>query len=266
VHASHVAPDRDGALWNDYLQHFHACHPGITEQVFAASAESNLGTPYAWLRAALPSEPGHVIDVACGSAPLRPLLANAVSYLGIDRSPEELSLAARLGRGPLARGDACHLPVADGSMDVVICSMAVMLLNPIKAALAEVARVLRPGGTFATIRPVAGPVRLRDIPMGLRLILGLRHLPEMPQRFAKTRFTRMLAEAGLTVTADEGRRFAFPLVTESDARLAVEALYLPHVQADRREQAIRRLARAAKPGAQLPVSIRRTVAVRTSHS
>lgn len=251
-------------MWRDYLAQFHAHRPGITEQVLTAAFRRDVGTPYAWLRASLPTDPGHVLDIACGSAPLHPLLAGADSYLGIDRSPEELAFASGLGRGPVMQANATCLPVADASMDVVICSMAIMLLNPIEAALAEVGRVLRPGGIFATIRPVAGPVRMRDVSLGLRLVFGLHHLPEMPQRFGGARFSRLLAQAGFSVRSDDSRRFGYPLLHERDARLAVEALYLPHVPAYRRERAIRRLARAAGPRAQLPVGIRRTVAVRTA--
>ncbi|MDP2323035.1 MAG: class I SAM-dependent methyltransferase [Gammaproteobacteria bacterium] len=226
------------------------------------SAGPGIGTPYEWLRAGLPAQCGDVLDLACGSAPMYPLLADASSYLGIDRSQAELKLAAIQGRGPLMNADACALPMADESVDVVICTMAVMLLDPIEAALAEVARVLRPGGVFATIRPVAGPIHVRDFSVGLQLIMGLRHLPEMPQRFASLKFTRLLSDAGLTVTHDKAVRFTHPLASAEDARVAVEALYLPHVTAERRQDASRRLARTARPGAQIPVGIRRTLAVR----
>ncbi|MDD2857177.1 MAG: class I SAM-dependent methyltransferase [Candidatus Nanopelagicales bacterium] len=262
--AVHAHAGRSGELWAGYLTQFHAHHPGITERVLTSAWRHDVGTPYAWLRSALPASPGHVLDIACGSAPLRSLLEGAKTYLGIDRSHEELALARELGRGPVALADATCLPIEDSSVDVVICSMAIMLLDPIDVALAEVARVLRPGGTLATIRPVAWPVVPSDLMRGLTVVSGLRHLPEMPQRFGRSRFARMLAEAGLTVTADEGLRFGYPLEEPEHARLAVEALYLPHVKAPRRERAIARLARAARPGAQLPVSIRRTIAVRAA--
>lgn len=248
--------------WGEYLAAYHHEHAGITERVLSRSRAEGIGTAYEWLRAALPTDAGEVVDLACGSAPMQPLLVGAASYLGVDISEEELALAARAGRGPLLEADALDLPLADASFDAVVCSMGIMLLRPVERALAEVARVLRPGGTFATIRPVGTPVRAADLSLVVPLLLGLRHLPEMPQRFGGQRFRRLLADAGMVVIDDGAVRFAHPLEREDDARLAVEALYLPHVSDERRADATRRLARRARRGAEIPVAIRRTVAVR----
>lgn len=250
-------------LWGEYLVAYHHEHAGITENVLSNSRAEGIGTAYEWLRTALPSDVGEVVDLACGSAPMQPLLADAASYLGVDISEDELALAAHLGRGPLVQGNALDLPLPDASVDAVVCSMGIMLLLPVERALAEVARVLRPGGMFATIRPVGTPVRAADLSLVVPLLLGLRHLPEMPQRFGGQRFRRLLADAGMTVIDDGAVRFAHPLEDEADARLAVEALYLPHVPDERRTDAARRLARRARPGVEIPVAIRRTVAVRS---
>lgn len=248
--------------WSDYLARYHAQSPGITERVLGNAPLPGVGTPYQWLRAALPAEPGSVVDLACGSAPMQPLLADASSYLGVDLSEQELAHAIGAGRGPVVRADALDLPVPDASIDVVVCSMAIMLLRPVEQALAEVARVLRPGGLFATIRPVGTPIRPADLRLVIPLLLGLRHLPEMPQRFSGQRFQRLQANAGMTVVEDRALRFAHPLASPQDARLAVEALYLPHVSPERRIDASRRLLRHAGAGAQIPLAIRRTVATR----
>lgn len=257
---------RDGArndAWDEYLAAYHHEHAGITERVLSQSRAEGIGTAYEWLRAALPPDVGEVVDLACGSAPMQPLLVGASSYLGVDISEDELAIAARAGRGPLLEADALDLPLPDASVDAVVCSMGIMLLRPVERALAEVARVLRPGGMFATIRPVGTPVRAADLSLVVPLLLGLRHLPEMPQRFSGQRFRRLLAGAGMTVIDDRAARFAHPLEDEADARLAVEALYLPHVCDDRRADAARRLTRRARSGAEIPVAIRRTVAVRS---
>ncbi len=250
-------------VWADYLSQYHALNPGITERVLGGAPLAGIGTPYQWLRSTLAAEPGAVIDLACGSAPMHPLLLDASTYLGIDRSEQELAIAERRGRGPLMLGDALELPLPDASVDAVVCSMAIMLLRPVERALSEVARVLRPGGVFATIRPVGTPVRRADLILVVPLLLGLRHLPEMPQRFGGHRFRRLLADAGLTVVDDRALRFAHPLESPEDARLAVEALYLPHVSPERRHDAARRLSRRTRPGAEIPLAIRRTVATRS---
>jgi SAM-dependent methyltransferase len=52
-------------------------------------------------------------------------------------------------RGPAVVADAHHLPLPDTAVDAVVCECAVSTFDRTADALAEVARVLRPGGTFA---------------------------------------------------------------------------------------------------------------------
>jgi SAM-dependent methyltransferase len=254
--------DASDDVWDEYLAAYHREHAGITERLLMRSRAQSIGTPYDWLRSALPPLIGPVVDLACGSAPLHPLLLSAESYVGFDLSEDELTLAARAGRGPLVRANALHLPLADSSVDAVVCSMGIMLMRPVDDALSEVARVLRPGGMFVTIRPVSTPVRISDLPLIVPLLVGLRHLPELPQHLGGRTFRRLLADAGMNVVDDAALRFGYPLETEADAGLVTEALYLPHVPSERRADAARRLARRARTGTAVPVAIRRTVAVR----
>lgn len=246
--------------WQEYLSRYHESHPGITEVVLTGAPRRDVGTAYQWLRSAIPEKPGRVVDLACGSAPMHPLFANADSYVGVDVSGAELAVAAGCGRGPLTRADALDRPFDDSSADVVVCSMAIMLLRPVEAALNEVVRILRPGGLFVTIRPVGWPAHAPDLRVVVSLLLGLRHVPEMPERFGGRTFNHLLAGAGFDVFDDRALRFAHPLSGAEDAMLAVEALYLPHVSGERRVAAARRLARIARPGREVPVAIRRTVA------
>ena len=173
--------------WSDYLTDYHRSHAGITERLLTRAVHPDAGTPYEWLRSALPRHPERVIDLACGSAPLYDLLPQTSHYVGLDVSEAELRLAADRERGPLLRADAGSLPIDRGSADAVVCSMAIMLLRPVETVLAEVARVLRPGGLFVTIRPVTWPVRIADVRVTVPLVLGLRHMPEVPQRFSRRR-------------------------------------------------------------------------------
>jgi ubiquinone/menaquinone biosynthesis C-methylase UbiE len=66
-------------------------------------------------------------------------------------------VARARGRGPVLTGDALTLPVGSGSLDVVVCSMAIMLLRPIDPAMAEVTRVLRLGARSKRSAPSAAP-------------------------------------------------------------------------------------------------------------
>jgi hypothetical protein len=68
----------------------------------------------------------------------------------------------RLGWAPrLACGDAFHLPLRAGSLDAITVAFGVRNLRPQAEALAEMARVLRPGGTLCVLEalsPRPGPL------------------------------------------------------------------------------------------------------------
>jgi malonyl-CoA O-methyltransferase len=117
------------------------------------------------LCAALPNLPPapRVIDVGCGTGLAFDALERrypGLHLLGIDFAPAMLQVAKR--RGPfaggsiaLAAGDACHLPVADASADLVFSSMTWQWCA-LPATLAEARRVLRPGGSLAFSTLIAG--------------------------------------------------------------------------------------------------------------
>jgi SAM-dependent methyltransferase len=252
----------DAERWRVFLSEYHHDHAGITEDLLDRAIRPDVGTAYDWMRAAIPATPGRVVDIACGSAPLRRLFTPPTRYLGLDVSRSELSLARDRDRGPLAEASALRLPLRDRSADVVTCSMAIMLLDPVSQALSEVSRVLTRGGLFVTTRPVTFPVRWRDVRLGAELFAGLKRMPELPQRFTRTDLVNRHAAAGLEVVSDSALRFPYPLRTEEDARRIVDGLYLPTVPAERRAQAVERLSRLAGPNREVPISIRRTVAIR----
>jgi SAM-dependent methyltransferase len=73
----------------------------------------------------------------------------AVPARGVDTSPQMLEIGLRLApQLDLRVADACALPFAAGVCDVVTCGLAVTHFADLETALAEVLRVLRPGGTF----------------------------------------------------------------------------------------------------------------------
>lgn len=75
-------------------------------------------------------------------------------FAGIDLTPAHLDIARRrvaqagLGNVALALGDFHQLPYADASFDELFCIEAFCYATDLPRALAEVARVLRPGGCF----------------------------------------------------------------------------------------------------------------------
>jgi malonyl-CoA O-methyltransferase len=96
----------------------------------------------------LPALPGRrALDLACGSGRyLKRLSAGQAAFaFGLDFSGPMLSRAAEL-RQPLVQGDLLRLPLAAGSVDLVVCGLAVGHVADLGRAVSEMARVLAPGG------------------------------------------------------------------------------------------------------------------------
>lgn len=216
--------------WAEYLDEFHRERPGITEDILEHARGGHEHDPYRWLLEPL-SGVTSVLDVACGSAPLWNRGARH-GWIGIDRSTGELGRAASVGAEPLVRGDATALPFATGSFRGVACSMAIMLFEPFDAALAELARVLAPGGVGVLLLPGRRPLTLSDLARYARLMVLLRrtHLA-YPNDRGSVRLPAALARAGLEVVDDERRRFVVRFDDEEAVAEFVRSLYLPGVSA-----------------------------------
>jgi SAM-dependent methyltransferase len=136
---------------NAAMKSFHARHVGAARTVFAP------GGSYERLARAVRSGP--VLDVGCGDGPVLELLfARGFEASGLDMSPEEVAAArARVGgRAVVHVGTADRMPFADASQAEVVSHMAFMLMTPIEDVVAEIARVLRPGGRFTATIGAAG--------------------------------------------------------------------------------------------------------------
>ncbi|MDP2919681.1 MAG: class I SAM-dependent methyltransferase [Dehalococcoidia bacterium] len=98
-----------------------------------------------------------ILDVGCGDGRLTWLLAQETNceIIGIDLSRSGFRKAKRIahqaGVGHLVRclkGDVCHLNFPNGQFDLVILSYSLHHIEDSPAALREIHRVLRPGGTI----------------------------------------------------------------------------------------------------------------------
>lgn len=103
-------------------------------------------------RSALPLlSPGKVLDIASGDGVLAELLApHAQEYICIDASARVVAAASdrlrRFGHVEVREGDMHALPFEDGHFDLVVLMHALTYASRPAVAVAEAARVLRPGG------------------------------------------------------------------------------------------------------------------------
>jgi ubiquinone/menaquinone biosynthesis C-methylase UbiE len=95
---------------------------------------------------------GKALEVGCGTGHwLRLLNQRGISTVGLDASIRMLTYAQRGVNGPLVNGAADCLPFAADSFDRVFCVNAFHHFQHKERCVAEVKRVLRPGGQMMTI-------------------------------------------------------------------------------------------------------------------
>jgi SAM-dependent methyltransferase len=149
--------------------------------------------------AMLSISPGErVLDVACGPGNFTRDFALASGHglvVGVDSSATMLGVAVRdnpMGNAAYVRGDACDLPFRDESFDAVCCFAALYLIEEPMRALAEIVRVLAPGGRVALMSSCnRGPVPASTASAVVRGISGVRV-------FGRDELTAELAALGAT--------------------------------------------------------------------
>jgi demethylmenaquinone methyltransferase/2-methoxy-6-polyprenyl-1,4-benzoquinol methylase len=109
----------------------------------------------------VPADAVRVVDVATGTAAVAIELARAVparTVVGVDQSPEMLAAGrARIEQAGLApridlrEGRAESLPFRDDEFDALTFTYLLRYVDDPAATLRELARVVRPGGTFAML-------------------------------------------------------------------------------------------------------------------
>ena len=139
---------------------------------------SSLQHPIEWLN--IP-QGGIALDVGAGPGSITASLARAAGpdglALGVDISEPMLARAVRAEAGPqvgFLRADAQRLPLRDQTVDAVVSIAVLQLIPDPFAALAEIARVLRPGGRLAVMVPVVrgAPELWRKLPNGGAYVFG----------------------------------------------------------------------------------------------
>ncbi|KAD3633122.1 methyltransferase domain-containing protein [Arthrobacter yangruifuii] len=134
--------------WNQGL------HPDLYESENRALDRE--GHVWAALVRLAPWEDRILLDLGCGTGFWLPRYAElAASVIGVEPDPELLAAArSRPGGASVLHGSAEHIPLPDNSVDVVHARFAYFFPSPqnnCSAGLAEVLRVLRPGGSLVVI-------------------------------------------------------------------------------------------------------------------
>lgn len=107
-----------------------------------------------------------LLDVGCGTgAAVRAASANVELAVGVDSSPamirQAVALADTLPRVALIVADAQQLPFLPATFSAVLCSTALRHFTDVTGAVAEMLRVLRPGGRIVVADFQVGRGRLR---------------------------------------------------------------------------------------------------------
>ncbi|MBA2526392.1 MAG: bifunctional demethylmenaquinone methyltransferase/2-methoxy-6-polyprenyl-1,4-benzoquinol methylase UbiE [Pyrinomonadaceae bacterium] len=171
------------------------------------------------LRERIGSTGARILDVACGTGDLSLTLSETAGarVVGTDFCRPMLEIAARKTANrepeiPLIEGDALRLPFRDCSFEAVTIAFGLRNLSGVERGLAELLRVLKPGGYLAILefsKPVVPGFRLlfnvyftRILPFLGGLISGSKsayqYLPDSVTRFPDQKeLSSLMREVGL---------------------------------------------------------------------
>lgn len=138
--------------------------------------------------------PGRVLDIGCGIKPYRALFPGS-EYVGV-----EIPVASRYGSRKLADVyyDGHTLPFPDTSFDVVFSSQVLEHVFDPAGFLAEIARVLRPGGHVLLSTPFVWDEHEQPFDYARYSSFGLSHLAHS-NGFSVLESTKTLADASAII-------------------------------------------------------------------
>jgi arsenite methyltransferase len=188
-----------------------------------------------------------VIDVACGSGATALLLARELGCVtvGVDlgtRAIEQARRATHPGeRASFLLGDAEALPVPDASFDVALSECSLCTFPDKPRAMAEMARVVRPGGTIAiadvTAHLDALPAQLRSAAARVACVADARSTGE---------YAALLSDAGCEPLAVEAHDAELRTMADRvEARLRAARMLVPPGEQRERIREAAALARMA---------------------
>jgi SAM-dependent methyltransferase len=149
-------------------------------------------------------ESSRVLDLGCGAGTYVRLLAGlGHRAIGLDYSLPSLERARAAdpeGAGAYVSGEAYQLPFGDGTFDLVVSIGVLQALAEPEAALAEIARVARPGGVVV----VEGLNGRGIVTIARRLLQSLQGLSSRARAYPPPLIRRWLSERGLVLERESG--------------------------------------------------------------
>ena len=141
--------ERTRRLWDRYAAHYDREMARTERLLFPGGREWVCG-----------QVSGNVLEVAVGTGRNLPYYGSGVTLTGIDLSPGMLAVARGRARdlgldADLRVGNAEALEFGDAEFDMVLCTISLCNIPDYQAAIAEMYRVLRPGGRLVLLDHVA---------------------------------------------------------------------------------------------------------------
>jgi ubiquinone/menaquinone biosynthesis C-methylase UbiE len=135
----------------------------IAARILARSKVVHVDSTVERIKPLLKDLQGVVLEIGPGSGDLIKHLPKGIAYVALEPNPHlDAHLRSEFKRSGLSgahvlAGHGEHIPLSDESVDAVISVRTLCAMKDLPRALAEIRRVLKPGGTFIFGEHVAAP-------------------------------------------------------------------------------------------------------------
>ena len=169
----------------------------------------------------------HLLEIGCGAGGLLKELSQTSVAYGMDVETESMKYCRKRGLERLCLGDAAALPYRSEQFDAVVCVDVLEHLDDDRAALADIYRVLKPGGRLlATVPAFQWLWSRRDVQLHHKRRYTLAELRERVAaagfRTLKISYINLTVFFPLWLMVKTGR-----LSAKEDAKVSVDFALLP---------------------------------------